>query len=127
MDNINDIIASLTPDDIQALKETAESIFGSQESHNNSNAQTSGNTNRQNDNSSPLGMDLGSMLDPEMFMRLGKIMSAMNSDGGKRCHLIEALKPNLSFERQRKADEAMQILKLLEILPMITNLTNRGD
>ncbi len=123
MDNINDIIASLTPDDIEALKQTAESIFGSQ-----------GQQSKQADNQSfnqssspPFGMDFGSMLNPEMFSRLGKIMGAMNSDGGRRCRLIEALKPNLSSGRQRKADEAIQILKLLEVLPLITSLTDRGD
>ncbi len=123
MDNINDIIASLTPDDIEALKQTAESIFGSQGSQNTQ----QGFTQNQNSSSSPFGMDLGSMLDPEMFSRLGKIMGAMNSDGGARCRLIEALKPNLSSGRQKKADEAMQILKMLEVLPLITSLTNRGD
>ncbi len=126
MDNINDIIASLTPDDIEALKQTAESIFGS-----------SGNAGPPpgkdavppdcGDNSFPFGMDFSSMINPEMFSKLGRIMSVMNSDGGKRCRLIEALKPNLSYRRQKKADEAIQILKLLEILPMITSLTDGGD
>ncbi len=126
MDNINDIIASLTPDDIEALKKTAESVFGTSGSG-NSQADFNFNPNKGNDNPSPFGMDFGSMLDPEMFSKIGKIMSAMNSDEGKRCRLIEALTPNLSCERQRKADEAIQILKLLEILPMITDLTSKGD
>lgn len=126
MDNINDIIASLTPDDIKALKETAETIFGSNST--NLNFESTNDTHNENrTNSSPFGMDINSMLNPEMFSKLANIMSVMNSDGGKRCKLIEALKPNLSYQRQKKADEAMQILKLLEILPMISNLTNRGD
>lgn len=117
MDNINDIISALTPDDIKALKETAESIFGT-------GGKSEPDPNSRSDNrASSGGFDLG-MLDPEMFAHLGKIMSAMNSDGGKRCRLIEALKPNLSPRRRQKADEAMQILKLLELLPMITELTD---
>lgn len=119
MDNINDIISSLTPDDIKALKETADSIFGS------------GNKNdfkppEPKFNTSVPGFDL-SGINPEMFMKLGSMISAMNSDGGKRCKLIEALKPNLSPQRQHKADEAIQILKLMEVLPMIKELTNRDD
>lgn len=126
MDNINDIIASLTPDDIKSLKETAEAIFGSGDSSfNTSDAKETRTENKSNNFG--FGPDINSMLNPEMFSKLAGIMSVMNSDGGKRCKLIEALKPNLSYQRQKKADEAMQILKLLEILPMISNLTNRGD
>lgn len=118
MDNINDIIASLTPDDIKSLKETAEAIFG--------NGNTNENKQQYNSNTSN-NADFSTFLNPEMFSKIAGIMSAMNSDGGKRCRLIEALKPNLSYPRQKKADEAMQILKLLEMLPMITNFTNQGD
>lgn len=116
MDSINDILAALTPDDIKNLKETAESIFGA------------GNAPKQ-ENSSPFqsgGFDLGK-LDPEMFSRIGKIMSAMNSDGGKRCRLIEALKPNLSPPKQKKADEAMQIMKIMEVMPLLSDFMNKGD
>ena len=121
MDSINDIISALTPDDIQALKETAESIFGQGGSSAPPKSDSTGSP------PPPMGgFDLG-RLDPEMFARLGRIMSAMNSDGGKRCRLIEALKPNLSPPRQKKADEAMQILKLLDLLPMITELTDRKN
>lgn len=121
MDSINDILASLTPDDIKALKDTADALFGS----------GGFNPSAQKDNchqSPPQmgGFDFGK-IDPEMFSKLGSIMSAMNSDGGKRCRLIEALKPNLSPYRQKKADEAMQILKMLEVLPLLTDLTNRDD
>lgn len=123
MNNINDIIASLTPEDIESLKATAESIFGK---GNTQSGEKSASEPKSNNNSSS-DFDLGSMLNPEMFSKLAGIMSSMNSDGGSRCHLIEALKPNLSCERQKKADEAMQILKLLDILPMITKLTNRDD
>ena len=110
--DINDILSSLTPDDINALKETAESVFGSE-------------STRQ-ENQKQGGFDFGS-INPEMFSKIGSIMSAMNSDGGKRCRLIEALKPNLSPPRQKKADEAIQLLKLMEIFPLIKELMNRDD
>ncbi len=126
MENLNDIIASLTPDDIQSLKETAQAIFGNETSDFQS--QNTHNSHKNDKGtSSPFGFDMGSMFNPEMFSNISRIMSLMNSDGGKRCRLIEALKPNLSYERQKKADEAMQILKLLELMPMIAELTKRGD
>lgn len=118
--DINDILSSLTPDDINALKDTAESIFGS------GNSQTETSAHSQEKKQASGGFDFGK-IDPQMFSTLGSIMSAMNSDGGKRCRLIEALKPNLSPKRQKKADEAMQILKLMEILPLFKELMNRDD
>ena len=120
MENLNDIIASLTPDDIQALKETAQSIFG------NDNDSSAKSFNNEKKDSSSFGFDFSSMPDPDMFSKIGRIMSLMNLDSGKRCKLIEALKPNLSYEKQKKADEAMQILKLLELVPMISELTKKG-
>ncbi len=122
MDNINDIIASLTPDDIKSLKETAEAIFGT-----DNNFSKQQNKQTEHNNFSSYNSDFTSFLNPEMFSKIAGVMNAMNSDGGKKCRLIEALKPNLSYRRQKKADEAMQIIKLLEILPIITNLTNKGD
>lgn len=122
MENLNDIISSLTPDDIQSLKETAQAIFG-----NSTDTAISNTSSQHTDNSSFFDSFNSSMFNPDMISSIGRIMSLMNSDSGKRCRLIEALKPNLSRERQRKADEAMQILKLLELMPMIAELTKRSD
>ena len=119
MENLNDIIASLTPDDIQSLKETAQVIFG-----NNTSSEPK-NDYSHKDSNPFFGTDNFSSFNPDMISNIGRIKSLMNSDSGKRCRLIEALKPNLSRERQKKADEAMQILKLLEIMPMIAELRDK--
>ncbi len=119
MENLNDIIASLTPDDIQSLKETAQAIFG-----NDFNSEKNAD-NSQKETNPFFSSNSFSSFNPDMISNIGKIMSLMNSDSGKRCRLIEALKPNLSRERQKKADEAMQILKLLEIMPMIAGLKDK--
>ncbi len=111
--DINEILSSLTPDDIEGLKATAEAVFGKAEDC--------------AEKQSPAGTDMFSSIDPRMIGKLTKIMGAMNRESGRRCKLIEALKPNLSPERQKKADQAIQILKLLEILPLINNLTDRND
>ncbi len=111
--DINEILSSLTPDDIEGLKATAEAVFGRTDDH--------------AEKQPPKGADLFSSIDPRMIGKLTNIMGAMNGESGRRCKLIEALKPNLSPERQKKADQAIQILKLLEILPLINNLTDRDD
>lgn len=112
--DINEILSSLTPDDIEGLKATAEAVFGK------------GNEAKEKQ-SQQSASDMFSSIDPKMIGKLTKIMGAMNGEPGKRCKLIEALKPNLSPERQKRADQAIQILKLLEILPLINNLTDRDD
>lgn len=112
--DINEILSSLTPDDIEGLKATAEAVFGK------------GNEAKEKQ-SQPSASDMFSSIDPKMIGKLTKIMGAMNGESGKRCKLIEALKPNLSPERQKRADQAIQILKLLEILPLINNLTDRDE
>lgn len=128
MDSINDILASLTPEDIQALKETAQSIFSGSDNESSqpdfSNMFTKGNAGNA---SFPFNADIGSMFNSDLLSKLPAIMSIMNSDSSKRCRLIEALKPNLSIGRQKKADEAMQIIRIMELLPLISNLTNRGE
>jgi hypothetical protein len=128
MDSINDILASLSPEDIQALKETAQSIF-SDTSNEPSQPDFSKmfNSGKSSADSFPFNADIGSMFNTDLLSKLPAIMSLMNSDSSKRCRLIEALKPNLSIGRQKKADEAMQIIRIMELLPLISNLTNRGE
>lgn len=115
MDSINDILSSLTPDDIETLKSMADSLFHSAQS---TQENTPSCVNEENS---------GSFIPPDMLIKLSSVMNMMNSSGGGRYRLIEALKPNLSRQRRKKADEAMQILKLLEILPVIADINKSGD
>ena len=114
MDSLNDILSSLSPDDINSLKSVAESVFGAQ------NGNESATADKNN-----AGFD---SINPEMLMKISSIMNMMNNSAGNdKCRLIQALRPNLSKKRQKKADEAMQMLKLLEILSLISQLTGNGD
>lgn len=115
MDNINDIISSLSQDDISSLKAMAESIFGD------------GGSDSPKSSHSPESSNGGFSISPDMIFKISSVMNAMNSSTGEKYRLIEALKPNLSEKRQRKADEAMQIIKLLEIMPLISGLNLNGD
>ena len=104
MDNIADILSSLSADDIENLKATAESIFGSETAEKNE----------------PKENDLFSSFDPSMIQKIMTVMSRMNSDNS-RSDFIKALKPHLSDSRQKKADEAVKILKFFDILPLLQN------
>ncbi|MBQ7548365.1 MAG: hypothetical protein IJT03_01525 [Clostridia bacterium] len=117
MDNINDIISSLSSEDIEALKNAADSIFGAEKA--------GGSEGRR------AAPDAGPAVSPEMLMKISRVMAAMNKNDGKRARLLEALKPNLSRERRKKADEAMQLIRLMDIMPMFMdiggNMNDRSD
>ncbi len=113
MDGINDILSSLSDEDIENLKNAAAELFGSQP--------------QESEAPPPSGApDISKLLDnAQMMAKLTSIMGAMNRPDS-RTRLIEALKPLLSEKRRRRADEAMQIIKLLDILPTLTQLMG-GD
>ena len=89
MDNIGDILSSLSDEDMKALGDAARSLLGSSE--------------------------------PATMEKIAQIMSAMNRHDS-RCDLIAALRPLLSEPRRRRADDAMQLIKLIDLLPMIEDL-----
>lgn len=117
MDNISDIISSLTDDDIENLKAAAANLFGSKEEP----------KREEKSSHSQGGMpDLSSLLsNAQMMAKLSQIMNMMNKQDS-RAELIKALKPLLSEKRRKRADEAMQLLRLFDMLPAITQLMG-GD
>lgn len=114
MDSLNDILSSLTDDDMENLREAAASLFGNTESD-----------EKKSDSSSAMP-DFSDLLgNAQLIAKLSSVMGAMNKTDN-RTRLIEALKPLLSDKRRKKADEAMQMMKLMEMLPMITQIMG-GD
>ena len=111
MPDIDRIIANLGEQDIEALKKAAQSIFGDEGAPAASAASAA-----QAAASTP---DFSSILNnAELLEKISTIMSAMNKTDS-RTNLIAALKPLLSEPRRKKADEAMQLLRLMEIMPML--------
>lgn len=127
--NINDIISNLTPDDINMLKGVASSILGegapenTQSATQNSSAQNLNNNQNNNQNAlqslNSLGLD---SLDFNMIMKAKSIFDKMNNTPNKNVDLIMALKPHLRPETQNKADQALKIIKLFEVLPLLREL-----
>lgn len=104
MDNINDILSTLTDEDMENLRSAAESLFSSQDDGEN------------HGNSAPDFSDL--LGNAQMIAKISSLMGAMNKKD-ERTRLIEALKPMLSEKRRKKADEAMQMMKIFELLPAL--------
>ena len=111
MDSINDILSSLTEEDMENLRAAADSLFSSDED-----SEKSGG-----------GMpDFTDMLgNARLIAKISSLMGAMNKNDD-RTRLIEALKPLLSEKRRKRADEAVQMMKLFEILPALSGLMG-GD
>lgn len=58
-------------------------------------------------------------IDPKMLMRLTKIMKNDGTDN--RTKLLLDLKPYISPHRQKRVDEAINILKVLKIAELVKN------
>lgn len=124
MDNLNDIINNLSADDINMLKGVASSILG--DSGEAEQAKPQSNTVQQNapqQSGVPALAGLGfDGIDFDMIMKAKTIFERMNNTSNKNVDLIMALKPHLSPETQNKADQALRILKLFEVLPLLREL-----
>ena len=122
--DLNAILNSLTPDDIENLKQTAASVLGGmggekpkQENQPKSKQeQTQFNLDDVLSNMGGLG-SLG-MPDLSQLSAIVPILQAFNSHD-ERLDFINALKPLLSKERQKKADEATKLVKLMSVLPLL--------
>ena len=122
--DLNAILNSLTPDDIENLKQTAASVLGGmggekpkQENQPKSKQeQTQFNLDDVLSNMGGLG-SLG-MPDLSQLSAIVPILQAFNSQD-ERLDFINALKPLLSEERQKKADEATKLVKLMSVLPLL--------
>lgn len=131
--DIGDILSSLSAEDMQALQDIAASLTGSAKQ--NTTSSDSAQPTQASENTAtvsgampsgaspkPPSSTLGAVggFDMKAFSDMAGIMSKLNSTGNDpRCQLIASLKPMLSPERQQRADEAMRIIKLLDLLPML--------
>ena len=115
MDNINDIISSLSENDIEMLKGVASSILGDGNADEQKSAKSDKNSVLAN------GLNL-SQSDLNMMLKAKTIFDKMNNTSSKDADLIIAMKPHLSEESQLKDDKAIRILKLFDILPYIKEL-----
>ncbi len=124
MDNLNDIINSLSADDINMLKGVASSILGDNDESEQPKPQSNHaqqNTPQQSGVPALAGLGFDG-IDFDMIMKAKTIFERMNNTSNKNVDLIMALKPHLSPETQNKADQALRILKLFEVLPLLREL-----
>ena len=113
MDDIGEKISALlnSSDGMEKLKSVAESVLGGIDtvSHPESNKSNEDFSIPEN-----LLSNLGNM---QSIMRIASVLGKEQSDS--RIDLLRALKPHLSEERQKKCDNAIKMLKMVKLLPLI--------
>ena len=98
--DIASVLDSLTEEDMNRLKETAAQFFGSGD---------------KKEESGSDGTPSFPALDPAMLSGVAR-MSSMLNERDARSDFLMALKPLLSEERRKKADDAALLLKMLKIV-----------
>lgn len=113
MKDIGDLFASLSPEDLAQLQAAAADLFGAAEKP-------------PAPEPPPAQPELTQLLNNAQLMRrLSRVMDAMQQEDS-RTRLIAALKPLLSVPRRKRADEAIRLLRLMELLPMLTDGKDGG-
>lgn len=119
--NLNEILSSLTNEDIASLQTMAASIFGQKDK--DGGGEQSGNQNRREEHrqSQPQENILNSMdMDPKTMAAIASVMGKLSqSRDDEKTRFIAALRPLLSEKRRQRADQAIKIMQLFEILPLL--------
>ena len=129
--NINDILSSLSNEDIEMLKGVAGSILNQSDTQSSAQQQKpsqstpqSAPQDRQSLPPQINGLNFNSD-DFAMIMKAKSIFDRMNKTSSKNADLINALKPHLSEQSRQKADQAIRILKLFDICLLYTSPSPR--
>lgn len=110
MDDISQILSSLSDDDVEQLKNVAQSFF------------PGGGEKEQPKEKKPPEKE-GEQLDFESMKKIMNILNLLKSDvHDPRCDLLFALKPMLKEPRREKVDQAAKMLRLLSVLPKLREL-----
>lgn len=99
--DISSLISSLSPDDIEKLKKTAQQFFGDKED------------GEEKKEKLPEKPDFS--FDPKMLTGVAKFSKMMN-ENDEKCAFLQSLKPLLSEKRRKKADDAVMLLRFMRII-----------
>ena len=104
MADLEELLSSISDEDMAKINSVADSIM---------NSSGKSETAQSKKSSSPFS--------PEMMGKIMSLMGNMNKEDS-RTRLISDLKPLLSEERRKKADEAIKFLQLMEFLPLLKGM-----
>jgi len=114
MDSIRELLDSVSPEDLERLKSVAQNLIQ------DSGGQSGKKEESHQKGSENAGAGLSSMFGDDMAKTLAAVAGRMQEDD--RTRFLQALRPLLSEERQKKADEAMRFLRLMDMLPLLKGM-----
>lgn len=107
LENIENIINSMSQKDIEDLSSIASQFFAS----------GSDSPQKQKQEEKCDGIDF------ETITKIASVLGKLSSQPkDPACELLSALKPMLSPERRHKADEAIKMMQLMSLLPLLKDL-----
>ncbi len=115
--DIGSILNSLSAEDMENIKNIASSFLGESKSKPQPQPPPSPEKNEGAQQGFPDLSGLG-MPDLSQLSALVPVLQAFNQPDS-RLDFINALKPLLSQERQQRADEALKLVRLLSVLPLL--------
>jgi len=113
---VSELLGSMSEEELQNLQEAAQSLFSQLGGEASDSAQ-------EDAGPATAGPGFGDafgagMFTPELLAKLSQIMGRMNTRD-PRTDLILALRPHLSRRRQKRAEQAAQMMKMLDLLPAL--------
>lgn len=109
LEDVSQILSSLSDDDVEQLKNVAQSFF------------KNGGKEQPKEKKPP--EKEGEQLDFESMKKIMSVLNLLKSDiPDPRCDLLFALRPMLKEPRREKVDQAAKMLRLLSVLPKLREL-----
>lgn len=105
--DISSLLSGLSPEDMEKLKETAQQFFGSKDEP------VKKEQPAKKEQMKAVSPELP--FDPKLISSVARLSGMMNQTDEKS-NFILALKPLLSEKRQKKADDAVMLLRFMNIV-----------
>lgn len=116
--SIGELLNSISPQELERLKGVAQNLVSS-------GAVPGAGKSAQSPSAeapkSDVGNPLSTMFGDDLTKTLATVAGQMGQEDD-RTRFIHALKPLLSEERQKRAEEAMRFLRLMDMLPLLKGL-----
>lgn len=106
-ETLSGILSSLSEEDTENIARLASELFSSGEKE----------EKREKEADGGFGLDMNTVM--KMASVINKLSSQPEDPG---CRLLRDLKPMLSSDRQEKVDKALQIMKIMSLMPVIREL-----
>lgn len=109
---LSGILSSLTEEDTENITRLASELFSAQ----------SGKEEKKSSQNTATGFDF----DMNTVMKIASVINKIsNQPEDPGCRLLRDLKPMLSSERQEKVDKALQIMRIMSLMPVIGELNGQ--